>query len=341
MRIAIVTDAWKPQVNGVVTTLICTARSLEEFGHEVEVFSPLDFRTLPLLSYPEVRLAWRPYKRLSKAIEAFGPDCIHIATEGSLGIAARRYCRRNRLAFTTAYHTQFPQYIRARAPIPISTSYAFLRMFHSAAARTLVATQSQQDELEKHGFKNIVRWGRGVATDLFRPGDKQLLGFPRPIWVYVGRIAVEKGLEDFLSLDLPGTKYLIGDGPDRHDLELKWPEAVFAGYKFGEELAANIAACDVFVFPSRTDTFGLVMIEAMACGLPVAAYPVTGPVNVVENGVTGVLDEDLKTAAMAALSLDPADCVAHARTLSWPNATRQFEINLVQVRAPGGQTEAG
>lgn len=332
MRVAIVTDAWHPQVNGVVTTLSWTAKTLREFGHEVEVFNPSDFTTFPLPSYPEIRLAWRPYRKLSQGIEAFKPDSIHIATEGSLGLAARRYCRRNKLAFTTSYHTQFPQYIRKRAPIPINTSYAFLRRFHGAAARTLVATQSQQDELENHGFGNIVRWGRGVDTEVFKPGRKSFLDEPRPIWIYTGRISVEKGLEDFLRLDLPGTKILVGDGPDRETLEKKWRDAKFMGYRFGEELAAYVAASDVFVFPSRTDTFGLVMIEAMACGVPVAAYPVTGPINVVDNGVTGVMDEDLGTAAMAALDLDPAACLEHARTLSWPNATRQFENNLVHVR---------
>lgn len=332
MRIAIVTDAWKPQVNGVVTTLTWTAKTLREFGHEVRVLGPDRFRTFPLPSYPEIRLACWPYRRLSAELQAYQPDCIHIATEGSLGIAARRYCRRNQLVFTTSYHTQFPQYIRKRAPIPINTSYAFLRRFHSAADRTFVATQSQQDELEKHGFTNIVRWGRGVDTETFQPGDKCFLYYPRPIWVYAGRIAVEKGLEDFLGMDLPGTKLLVGDGPDRQMLEERWPDAVFTGYKFGPELAAHVAAGDVFIFPSRTDTFGLVMIEAMACGLPVAAYPVTGPINVVENGVTGILDEDLRKAAMAALELDPAACIEHARELSWPNATRQFEQNLVQVK---------
>ncbi|HKJ18214.1 MAG TPA: glycosyltransferase family 1 protein [Xanthomonadales bacterium] len=331
MRIAIVTDAWKPQVNGVVTTLSWTAKSLRDFGHEVKVFGPDRFRTFPLPSYPEIRLAWRPYKRLSEELRDFRPECIHIATEGLLGIAARRYCRRNKLVFTTSYHTQFPQYVRKRAPIPINTSYAFLRRFHLAAARTFVATQSQQDELEKHGFRNIVRWGRGVDTGTFKPGDKCFLYYPRPIWVYAGRIAVEKGLEDFLELSLPGTKLLVGDGPDRQSLENKWPDAVFTGYKFGSDLAAHMAAGDVFVFPSRTDTFGLVMIEAMACGLPVAAYPVTGPINVVESGVTGILDDDLKRAAMLALELDPQVCIDHARQLSWPNATRQFEQNLVPV----------
>lgn len=331
MRIAIVTDAWHPQVNGVVTTLSWTAKCLRAFGHEVEVLNPSEFTTFPLPGYPEIRVAWRPYPRLSAALNRFAPDAIHIATEGSMGMAARRYCRRNRLAFTTSYHTQFPQYLRKRAPIPINTSYAFLRRFHAAASLTFVATESQQAELEAHGFRNLVRWGRGVDTQTFRPGDKGFLDDPRPIWIYTGRISAEKGLEDFLALDLPGTKVLVGDGPDRKALEGAWPEARFVGYRFGEELAAYIAASDVFVFPSRTDTFGLVMIEAMACGVPVAAYPVTGPINVVENGVTGVLDDDLQVAALAALDLDPAACVEHARTLSWPNATRQFEANLVPV----------
>lgn len=337
MRIAIVTDAWKPQVNGVVTTLSWTARSLVDFGHEVKVIGPDKFRTVPLPSYPEIQLAWRPYKPLFRALSEFQPDCIHIATEGSLGIAARRYCKRHQLAFTTSYHTQFPEYIRKRAPIPINTSYAFLRMFHSLAARTFVATKSQQDELEKHGFTNLVRWGRGVDTETFKPGTKNFLNLPRPIWVYAGRISIEKGLEDFLELDLPGTKLLVGDGPDRKRLEQRWPTAVFTGYHFGDDLAAHLSASDVFVFPSKTDTFGLVMIEAMACGLPVAAYPVTGPINVVDHQVTGVLDKDLRKACMGARQINPANCIRHAQTLSWPSATRQFEQNLIRI---DGQTES-
>ncbi len=345
MRIAIVTDAWRPQVNGVVTTLSWTAKTLGGFGHEVEVFNPQAFSTFPLPSYPEIRIAWRPYRKLAAQLEAFRPDAIHIATEGSLGMAARRYCRRNGLAFTTSYHTQFPEYIRKRAPIPINTSYAFLRRFHNAASRTFVSTRSQQELLEQHGFRNIVRWGRGVDTETFKPGDKDFLEAKRPVWIYTGRISVEKGLEDFLRLDLPGTKVLVGDGPDRKALEARWPDAQFAGYRFGEELASYLAAADVFVFPSRTDTFGLVMVEAMACGLPVAAYPVTGPVDVVDQGVTGVLDEDLKVAALAALELDRQKILDAAQSFTWEHATRQFESNLVPCRqaeeAPSRGTPEG
>lgn len=331
MRIAIVTDAWRPQVNGVVTTLSWTAKTLGGFGHEVQVFNPQDFTTLPLPSYPEIRIAWRPYRKLAAQIEAFRPDAIHIATEGSLGMAARRYCRRNGLPFTTAYHTQFPEYLRTRAPIPINTSYAFLRRFHNAACRTFVSTRSQQKLLEQHGFRNIVRWGRGVDTDTFRPDQPAVLDEARPIWIYAGRISVEKGLEDFLRMDIPGTKVLVGDGPDRKALEQKWPDAIFAGYRFGDELAGYLTSADVFVFPSKTDTFGLVMVEAMACGLPVAAYPVTGPVDVVDQGVTGILDEDLRTAALAALKLDREKVLEAAKDFTWEHATRQFERNLVPI----------
>lgn len=335
MRIAIVTDAWKPQVNGVVTTLSTTAATLAEGGHEVRVIEPGGFRTLPCPTYPEIRLAWRPYRAVAAVLAEFDPEHIHVATEGPLGLAARRYCLREGLEFTTSYHTQFPQYARARAPIPLGVSYAFLRWFHGAARHVMVATPQQQRELEAHGFANIVRWTRGVDTDTFRPGDRSLLADPRPIWVYTGRVAVEKSVEDFLALDLPGTKYVIGDGPARRELARRFPAARFTGYRFGAELAALMGAADVFVFPSRTDTFGIVMLEAMACGLPVAAYPVTGPIDVVRPGVTGALDTDLRAAALAALELDRDACRAEALGHSWARATAQFLANLVPARSPG------
>jgi glycosyltransferase involved in cell wall biosynthesis len=332
MRVAIVTDAWKPQVNGVVTTLSTTAATLEQMGHETLVVNPQEFRTFPCPTYPEIRLSLRPGGRVRELLDAFGPDHIHIATEGPLGLAGRRYCRRNGLRFTTSYHTQFPQYVRARAPIPLAWSYAFLRWFHGGATHIMVATQHQQQDLEAHGFgNNIVRWTRGVDTELFRPRDKDVLDAPRPIWLYSGRVAVEKSIEDFLSMELPGTKYVVGDGPARATLEQQFPDARFTGYKFGEELAAHMAAADVFVFPSRTDTFGIVMLEAMACGVPVAALPVTGPIDVVQDGITGVLNDDLRAAALAALELDGQACRQYASERSWLNATRQFFGNLAPV----------
>ncbi len=332
MRIALITDAWGPQVNGVVTTLSTTASTLTSMGHQLLIVNPSEFRSFPCPTYPEIRLSLWPGRGVAQRLEAFDPEHIHIATEGPLGQAARRYCVRHDLAFTTSYHTQFPQYVRARVPIPLSVSFAFLRWFHGRAARTMVATRQQQQELEDQGFSNIVRWTRGVDTSLFRPGDPDFLSAERPIWLYAGRVAVEKSVEDFLALNLPGTKYVVGDGPARKELEQRFSDAVFTGYKFGEELAAYVGAADVFVFPSRTDTFGLVMLEAMACGLPVAAYPVTGPIDVVRNGKTGVLNENLREAALACLDLDRDTCRAQALESSWPKATRQFLGNLVLAR---------
>lgn len=334
MKIVIVTDAWAPQVNGVVTTLTRTSETLRGFGHEVSVIHPGGFRTFPCPSYPEIRLAFRPFSGVARRLEELGPDRIHIATEGPLGLAARRYCVRKRLRFTTSYHTQFPQYLRARVPVPLAVSFAFLRWFHGGAARTMVATERQRDELRAWQFRNLGAWTRGVDTQLFRPGDPEALAEPRPIWIYTGRVAVEKSIEDFLALDLPGTKYVVGDGPERGRLARQYPSARFTGYRFGADLAALLAAADVFVFPSRTDTFGVVMLEAMACGVPVAAYPVTGPVDVVEQGVTGVLDDDLGRAAIAALKLDRSACRSAAMACSWERATEQFLANTVPAASP-------
>ncbi|HEY5759607.1 MAG TPA: glycosyltransferase family 1 protein [Steroidobacter sp.] len=328
MKIAIVTDAWRPQTNGVVKTLSTTAEGLRALGHDVRIIEPNQFKTFPCPTYPEIRLAWLPYGRVSELLEEFGPDAIHIATEGTLGAAARKWCLRHRFPFTTSYHTQFPEYVRARVPIPLAVSYAHLRRFHSAAARTMVATPAMQRLLESRGFKNIVRWTRGVDVSLFKPRDKKFLDFPRPIATYVGRVAVEKNIEAFLKLDLPGTKLVVGDGPARAELESKYPNAKFVGFKYGEELASHVAASDVFVFPSRTDTFGLVLLEAMACGVPVAAYPVTGPIDVVTQGVTGALNEDLRVAALSALKLDANQCRAYALANTWETATRQFLSHL-------------
>jgi len=328
MRIVIVTDAWHPQINGVVKTLSTTAEHLQKWGHATLVIQPGLFKTFPCPTYPEIRLAWFPHKRIDALMNEFGPDAVHIATEGTLGVAARRWCVRNRFPFTTSYHTQFPEYIRARMPIPLAASYAFLRNFHGAAARTMVATPTMQRQLEQRGFKNIVRWSRGVDLELFKPQDKDFLPFAKPIWIYVGRVAVEKSIEDFLMMPAPGTKIVVGDGPARAELQIKYPNTHFVGYKFGAELAAHVASADVFVFPSRTDTFGLVLLEAMACGVPVAAYPVTGPIDVVERGVSGILNEDLGTAARSALWLDPKKCREHALRYSWSAATQQFLSNL-------------
>jgi glycosyltransferase involved in cell wall biosynthesis len=333
LRLALVTDAWLPQVNGVVRTLGHTIREVEAAGHEVEVISPADFRTIPCPTYPEIRLALFASRAVRRRLEEIEPDAVHVATEGPLGLAARNWCVRRGRPFTTAYHTQFPEYVRARVPIPLRAGYAAVRWFHGRAARTLVTTPSMQRQLESRGFRNLALWGRGVDTELFRPRGKDFLELPRPIWLYFGRVAVEKGIGDFLDLDLPGTKLVVGDGPACEDLRRRYPQAVFAGYRHGEDLAAHISSCDVFVFPSRTDTFGLVLLEAMACGVPVAAYPVTGPVDVVVQGVTGVLDEDLRGAALAALQLDSEACRAQALAHSWEASTRQFLSALATSRA--------
>jgi len=332
MRIAIITDAWDPQINGVVTTLCKTGESLTAMGHEVLLVTPQGFRTVSCPTYPSIQLAINPSGKVRRMLSDFMPHAVHIATEGPLGWAARNYCKTEGLAFTTSYHTQFPQYIRLRVPLPISVSYAVLRYFHGAAVRTMVPTASQRRELKRWRFDNVVIWPRGVGTGLFRPADKSFLQAPRPISMYVGRVAVEKNIEAFLDLDLPGTKYVVGDGPDLDKLRRKYPEVYFTGAKRGAELAAHMAAADVFVFPSRTDTFGIVMLEAMACGVPVAAFPVTGPVDVVRNGETGVLNEDLGTAVHSALQLNSWVCREYALRCSWQAATESFAANLVDNR---------
>jgi glycosyltransferase involved in cell wall biosynthesis len=337
MRVVVATDAWFPQTNGVVRTLATTVDCMRSDGIEVHVISPEEFRTVPCPTYPEIRLSLLAGRAVSARLRGLEPTAVHIATEGPIGLAARRWCLRTGHPFTTAYHTQFPEYVRARVPVPLSLGYAYMRWFHGAAARTLVATASMRRLLESRGFTNLATWSRGVDCELFRPGEKQFLSLPRPIWLYLGRVAVEKGIEDFLRLDLPGSQLVVGDGPARAELAARFPQAHFVGFRHGEDLARHIAASDVFVFPSRTDTFGLVLLEAMACGVPVAAYPVTGPIDVVVSGRTGVLDEDLQRAALAALRLDPADCRAHALGYSWEACTRQFVAALAQ---PQGSPDA-
>ena len=335
LKLAIVTDAWSPQVNGVVRTLQQTAAALADLGHEVRVSSSQGHWTIPCPTYPEIRLALWPDKRLAAELDELAPDAIHVATEGPLGMAAARYCVARGLSFTTSYHTQFPQYVRKRLPIPEGITYALLRRHHAQARRTLVATEHQRRELVAHGFRNVVLWSRGVDTELFRPRGREHLQHARPIFAYLGRVAVEKNVAAFLELDLPGTKVVIGDGPDLSMLERRYPAAVFVGFKFGVELAQALSSADVFVFPSCTDTFGLVLLEAMACGTPVAAYPVTGPIDVVARGVTGALDEDLRKAALEALAIDREGCRRAAGEWTWQRATAQFLSHL--VRARGGE----
>jgi glycosyltransferase involved in cell wall biosynthesis len=331
MKLAIVTDAWRPQVNGVVTTLSQTQNALQSSGHDVLVLSPDQHRTVPCPTYPEIRLAILPRRKVARTLTCFAPDAIHIATEGPLGIAARAHCVANGLAFTTSYHTQFPQYIRKRFPIPLAWSFAYLRRHHGRASRTLVATEQMRRELLERGFANVVLWSRGVATDVFKPCGRDHVAAPRPIWIYAGRVAVEKNLDAFLGLALPGTKLVVGDGPDRAMLEQRYPDTRFVGYKFGAELAEQLSSADVFVFPSRTDTFGLVMLEAIACGTPVAAYPVTGPIDVITPGVNGMLDADLERAALAALRIDRDRCRQSALERTWMRSSQQFLSHLVRA----------
>jgi glycosyltransferase involved in cell wall biosynthesis len=329
MKIAIATDAWHPQMNGVVRTLGQTVDHLTAMGHRVLVISPNDFRTYPCPTYPSIRLALFPGSGVRRALASFRPHAVHIATEGPIGHAARSICCNAEVPFTTSFHTQFPEYIRARAPIPVHWSYAYLRRYHGRAARTMVSTQSMRQRLVGLGFKNLAIWARGVDVEQFKPGPKTFLSDPRPIAMYMGRVAVEKNIEAFLDLSLPGSKYVVGDGPDLEWLRNRYPDARFVGQKLGPELAAYLAAADVFVFPSLTDTFGLVLLEAMACGVPVAAFPVTGPIDVVQHGKTGVLDADLRQAVLGALRLDSADCVAYAGQHSWRSWTEQF-VSLLE-----------
>lgn len=332
MRIAIITDAAPPQVNGVVTTLTATADCLQARGHDVRLITPKEFFTVPCPTYPSIRLSVLPGRRLGHILEEFDPEAIHIATEGPLGFAAKDLCVRRQLLYTTSFHTQFPEYVRARFPFPMEWTYAIMKRFHDPAVRTMVSTPSQMQRLSGRGFRHLVLWSRGVNHAIFKPGPKAFLSAPRPIAMYMGRVAVEKNLEAFLKLDLPGTKFVVGEGPDLDRLRVAYPQVQFTGQKLGAELASHLAAADVFVFPSLTDTFGVVLLEAMACGLPVAAYPVTGPIDVVVPGVTGVLDEDLGRAVEQALRLNPADCVEFAASRSWEACTTVFEGHLAPFK---------
>ncbi|UUX48240.1 glycosyltransferase family 1 protein [Nisaea acidiphila] len=328
MKILLVSDAWFPQVNGVVRTLNTVIGELREMGHEVETITPDQFKTVPCPTYPEIRLACWPFFRVPAMIEAARPDAIHIATEGPLGMTARRYCVRNKLPFTTAYHTRFPEYVQPRLGVPVAWTYKVMRHFHGKSAGVMVATKSIRADLEARGFDNIKDWSRGVDTELFRPQAKDAIDAKRPVFMFVGRVAVEKNLPAFLELDLPGSKVVVGDGPDMDMLKKKFPETIFVGAKKGEELARHYAAADVFVFPSRTDTFGLVMLEALASGVPVAAFPVPGPLDVIASDKVGVLSEDLRDAALKALELKPEDCRAYALGFSWRACAEQFFGNL-------------
>ncbi|MCE4226720.1 glycosyltransferase family 1 protein [Methylobacterium sp. C25] len=336
MRLLIATDAWHPQVNGVVRSLEQMVRAGEAQGVEPIFLTPQDFRSVPMPGYGEIRLSFVTRAGVIRAFDGHAPTHVHIATEGPIGHAARRACLARGRPFTTSYHTRFPEYLAARAPVPERWSYAWLRRFHAAASGTMVSTASLERELAGRGFSNLMTWTRGVDTELFRPQESDALaGIPGPIFLFVGRLAVEKNISAFLGLDLPGTKVVVGDGPDRARLQGLHPEARFLGTRTGEELARIYAAADVFVFPSLTDTFGIVLLEALACGLPVAAFPVTGPLDVLSGTGAGVLDNDLRTAALACLDIPRERCRAEALRHTWAESARQFYGNIETAHGVG------
>ena len=332
MRILVATDAWHPQVNGVVRSLEATAAAARLQGAEVDFLTPQGFKTVPMPSYPEIRLSLVHAGMAARRIDAINPDHIHIATEGPLGLAVRRACLRAGRRFTTSYHTRYPEYISARWPLPQSWSYAWLRWFHNAGSGIMVATPSIAADLDARGFKRLMRWSFGVDHALFHPRATSVLDLPRPIFLYAGRVAVEKNIAAFLALDLPGSKVVAGDGPARAAMQAAYPQAYFLGLKTPPDLAALYASADVFVFPSRTDTFGIVLLEAMASGLPVAAYPVPGPLDVVGGSGAGVLDEDLRKACLGALEIPRAQALAHAASYTWKASAKQFIDNVCQAR---------
>lgn len=333
MRILLATDAWAPQMNGVARTLGKVVDELRAEGHAVETVTPDQFRTMPLPSYPEIPIAVVGARRLGHIMDAAQPDAVHIATEGPIGHAARRACLRRGWPFTTGFHTRFPEYVKARVGLPLAAGYWAVRRFHRLSRAVMAPTRRVALDLEARGFRNVKVWTRGVDADLFRPDGPtaDVADLPRPLFVNVGRVAVEKNLPAFLGLDLPGSKVVVGDGPARSQLEKRYPDAHFVGAKFGQELAAWHRSADVFVFPSLTDTFGLVMLEALASGAPVAAYPTMGPLDVIGDAPVGVLDADLKAAALKALDIPRADCVAYAADFTWQATARQFRDWLAPI----------
>ncbi len=341
MKIAIITDAWHPQVNGVVRTLSAVIAEMRSRGHTVEVISPDLFRTVPAPSYPEIRLALAGWRSIAKRLENMQPDTIHIATEGPLGWAARRYCLRADLPFTTAYHTQFPDYMARRCGIPASWFWPVIRHFHAPASRTMVSTETIAAQLRQQGIGPLHHWSRGVATDVFHPDQPPpdlFFHLPRPIQLYVGRVAVEKNIEAFLSSTHGGTKVVVGDGPALERLRTEFPEARFLGKREGNELGSCFAGADVFVFPSTTDTFGLVMIEALSCGTPVAAFPVPGPLDVLAAG-GGVMADKLDDAIAGALKLDRDSCHRLGSAFTWEASADQFLAGLAPIMHGTGQAE--
>jgi glycosyltransferase involved in cell wall biosynthesis len=339
MRILVATDAWHPQVNGVVRTLIMMAEAATALGADVSFLTPLSFRTVAMPSYPDLRLALPRPAKIARLIEDARPDSIHIATEGPIGMLVRRYCRRHGAPFTTSFHTRFPEYISARLPIPESWIWRALRRFHGGSQAVMAATPALASELRARGFHNVVLWPRGVDAGLFHPRAVDL-GLPRPVFLCVGRVAVEKNLEAFLDLDLPGSKLIVGDGPALSALTRKYPQTTFLGARQGEALAQAYAAADVFVFPSKTDTFGLVLLEALASGLPVAAFPVTGPRDVIGSAPVGALNDDLRIACLSALRISPQACLDFAAQYTWEASARSFIENITNIRNPDPASDA-
>lgn len=327
MRILVATDAWRPQVNGVVRTYERLGEEAQKLGAELEFLTPSEFHTVPAPTYPEIRLSLPGFGHVRRRFAALQPEAVHIATEGPVGWMARWHCLSRRIPFTTSFHTRFPEYLRPRFGVPEAWSYRVMRAFHNAGAGVMVATPSLSAELSARGFDRILPWTRGVDTELFAPRPVRRFG-EGPVFLTVGRVAVEKNIEAFLDLDLPGRKVVVGDGPQLAQLRARYPAVLFTGKRTGEDLAECYASADVFVLPSRTETFGIVQLEAMASGLPIAAFPVTGPIDVVAPGITGFLSEDLSQAARAALALDTATVRAKALDFSWENAARLFLGNI-------------
>ena len=331
MRILIATDAWRPQINGVVRTYENLRNALEESGHEVVVLSPSDFMTLPCPGYREIRLAVPNMRRISEYVLRSGVEHVHIATEGPIGWATRAICLRYGIRFTTSFHTRFPEYLETYIGLPASISYRVQRRFHRRSIGTFVATPSLKNELERRGFERLMLWARGVDTTLFHPRSNAERNTALPTFLYVGRVSPEKNIGAFLDLDLPGRKVVVGDGPLLNTLKEQHPEVEFKGAKAGEALAAEYGSADVFVFPSRTDTFGLVMLEAMASGLPIAAFPVMGPIDIVTPGLTGILSDDLREAALQALKLDPLKGRAEAKNFDWSSVGEVSDVSRLLV----------
>lgn len=331
-KLMLVTDAWHPQINGVVRCLSLTIEELRKLGVQVDIVSPSDYPTIPCPTYPEIRLSWAGVADIRARFASSGADYFHIATEGPLGLLARHVLLADGTPFTTSYHTRFPEYLSARVPIPEAWSYALMRRFHNSGNGCMVATKSLEEDLRSRGFDNLMPWSRGVDSVFFRPVEPAVLNLPRPVFIYVGRVAVEKNIDAFLDLDLPGSKLVVGGGPHLAGLPERYRSATFVGPKVGDDLIAHYCAGDVFVFPSLTDTFGNVILEALACGVPVAAYPVTGPEDILAGQPVGALDRDLRSACLAAIGLSRTRCRAFALDFTWEKCARQFLDNIIAAQ---------